>query len=630
MSQHLQLIAGSGKVPRDGQHGNVLSGPTCFAPPPGARPASVATVGVEPGSYLRRAILWRAFGAAEVEALDPVKCLAGAPAADALVLQHMAHPPGWTQLLAWIGRRHAIVDVDLAARMLAAEGCQARVSLVCGPASATLAVMCHQQDRLVYPEAPAVEIVAPPPVPTGMAPGDRLHMFCATPTDLGLRVLEDDASLAQCLERSGAVVWGRESRSRGAALIGGPTPGGGWVTIMDLNTVSREPDAAGSQTPAVQVFLSSLGQSPVTFGRFVVPHAHYPDFLDDLAAMAERHKPHASMETIGRSVEGREIKLFKIARRPNLPVILLSNVVHPYEWAPIYGVWRYLRYVLESLDGEGLIPDDLLASHQIWWVPSVCPDGFDNRLQQPSAINLNRNFPGGWEYAAEGQLHWGAYGSPHSIEAVNPISLRGPAPASQPETRAMMALMERRDGAVVTLADFHENVGTSNFLHQYEDEQGRIRHAPYQVELLEGICQAFGGRFFEHRDASFYRVEHRDEFAPGRVAAWLGYAVNKGAKGCVVEASGGDCTHYRTVRRTEYAAQMVEQVLAAERGRLFRNPWGADRNVRLNTRRHPAKAECLLYDASGRCVENTQVANPKSIERTVPAGGCLRLRYDEK
>ncbi len=52
-------------------------------------------------------------------------------------------------------------------------------------------------------------------------------------------------------------------------------------------------------------------------------------------------------------------------------------------------------------------------------------------------------------------------------QKIVPISLRGPAPASQPEIRALMGLLERSDGKVVTLCDFHENVGVPHFLHQH-------------------------------------------------------------------------------------------------------------------------------------------------------------------
>lgn len=627
MSQHSQLLAGSGFVPADGQTGDCLAGPALAAPPPLPPPQRVATLGVEPASYLRRAILWRAFGAADVLSLNPAGFLARPPSADAILVHDLPAFPAWDAFLDWVGPRTAIVDVQTAVHMAAASGFSLRVRMAAGSAENPLAVMCHAQDRAVYPLAPAVDITAPPPVATGFVEGDRVHLYGPSPRDSGIQVLVDDEALAAFAARFKASVWGRESRTRGAALLTCPTPAGGRVTLMDLHLVDRNPEPSGSETPALQILLSLLGRSPIQFGHFTVPPPRYADFIDTLRGLTARYPAFASMEQIGRSVDGRDLWLVKIARRPNLPAVLLSNAVHPYEWGPIFGVLRYVRFLLEKLETGGFEAEELLGDRQLWWVPSVCPDGYDDRRQQPSAINLNRNFPGGWEYAALGQVHWGNFGKPHAIEELTPISLRGPGPGSQPETRAMMSLFERQDGRIVTLADFHENTGHSNFLHQFEDEHGVIADADYHVELIEGIGQAFNDRFFEQRETGFMRMEHTRDFNPGRICAWLGYAVERGAKGCVVEACGGDATHYRTVRRTEYAAQMVEQVLALEAGRLYRNPWGEARTVTLTLKRHPGQVVCRIYNANGDRIEETREAGTGTLTRTVPPGGCLRVRY---
>jgi len=628
MSQHSQLAAGSGIVPADGQRGDALSGPVLFGPSSRPRPKHVATIGVEPASYLRRAILWRAFGVHAVKAIDPVGWLDHQPDAQAVILHHLADPPAWDQLLHWAGNRVVVVDVQIAATMAAAAGYDLRVKTAAGALEPALDVMCHAEDRKVYPLAPAVDICAEPPVSSGFTVGDRVHLYAPADIDPSVRVLVDSEALAGFAEKFNVSIWGRESRTRGAVLLTCPTPAGGSVSVMDLHTVDRTPEPSGSEVPAMQILLSLLNRSPVSFGRFVVPPTHYSEYIETLTELTRRHARFASMETIGRSVEGHDIFLLKIAREPGLPVVLLSNAVHPYEWGPIHGVLRYLRFLLERLAAGGFEGDELLGRHQIWWVPFVSPDGYANRQQPPTAINLNRNFPDAWKYAAPGQVNWGSFGAPHSVEEISPISLRGPAPGSQPESRAMMGLFDRDDGRIVSLADFHENTGSHNFLHQFEDENGVIADVEYLAELGEGIAQAFNDRFFEQRDQYFQHVAHATDFCPGRISSWMGYAVSHGAKSCVVEASGGDSTHYRTVRRTEYAAQVVEQVLAAELGRLYRNPWGEDREVTLHLHRRPEKIVCRIYDAEGQRVEETIEERVEKVTRTVPRGGCLRLRYE--
>ena len=627
MGQHSLLEAGSGIVPADGQIGNVLSKPVWFKPSSRPQVNRVVTIGTEPSSFLLRAILWRAFGIPEVMALDSVNFLDCQIDEQAIILQRTSNPPTWDRLLEWAGNRTVVVDIEIAAAMATTTGYNVQMQTIAGSAIPALAVMCHAQNRDVYPLAPAVEVCAAPPMPTGFTDGDRVHLYAPSETDPAIRVLADNKALSCFAKQYQFSIWGRETQTHGAALLSCPTPAGGLVSIMDLNTVDRTCEPSGSETPAVQILLSLLGRSPVSFGRFVVPHAHYSEFTETLAELTRQYSRFASMEKIGSSVEGRDMWMLKLARQPGLPVILLSSGIHPYEWGPVYGILRYLRFLLDRLEAGGFEVEELLSSHQIWWVPSACPDGFDNRQQQPSAINLNRNFPGGWEYAAPGQVHWGTYGRPHTIEQTCPISLRGPAPGSQPESQALMQLLEREKGRIVTLADFHENTSTQNFLHQFEDTNGFIADKEYHAELLEGIGQNFSNRFFEQRDQSFLSVNHSCDFHPGTVAGWLGYAVNHGIKGSVVEVSGGDCTHYRTVHRTEYAAQVTEQVLAAELGRLYRNPWGEDREITLNARRHPEQIVCRLYDAQGNMIEETTEEQSSKITRIVPSGGCLRLRY---
>lgn len=636
MSQHTQLAAGSGIVPADGQIGDPFSGPACFAPASGPRPRRVATVGVGPSSTLRRAILWRVFGPPDVQALAPDAWMDRSANAGAVILQNPAATPSWEGLLDWAGDRRIVVDVQAAAVMAAAAGFELSPELAAGETQPCLQVMCHQRNRSVFPDAPAIDIVADPPVSCGFAVGDRVHLFVPSEGMLGLRALRNDEALQRFAARFNATVWGRERRRGGVALLSCPTPGGGRVTVMDLQAVDRRPDEAGSETPAIQILLSLLGQSPVTFGRFVVPPAHYGEWLEALDGLAGRHPRFAALETIGRSVEGHDLRMLKIARRPGLPVVLFTNMMHPYEWAPMYGVLRYMRYLLECLETGAFEADELLDHHQVWWVPAICPDGFANRCQQPSAINLIHNFPDGWAQAAPGHPRWGAYGAPNTLQTASPISWPGPAPGSQPETRALMGLLDRADGRVATVADFHENVGHLNFLHQAENLEGHIADVDYHADLTDGIRRVFRGRFHEHREATertnafFHAVSHERTFAPGWESSWQLHAVARGAKAILVEAAGGDCTHYRTVRRTEHAAQTAEQILAAELGGLVRNPWGEDREVVWTSRRHPDNPVTVrLYDRAGNRIE-TQTETPVDgvVRRTIPAGGCLRFRID--
>jgi protein MpaA len=114
---------------------------------------------------------------------------------------------------------------------------------------------------------------------------------------------------------------------------------------------------------------------------------------------------------IGRSVEGRPIT---VTRRgtPGGTSVLAIGVIHGNEAAG--------TAVIDRLATEA-VPEGV----QLWLVRSMNPDGeARSDRQNANLVDLNRNFP----------ERWSALGVPGDWQ------YGGPAPASEPETRAMVAL----------------------------------------------------------------------------------------------------------------------------------------------------------------------------------------------
>ncbi len=373
-----------------------------------------------------------------------------------------------------------------------------------------------------------------------------------------------------------------------------------------------------------------LGVSEVAFGRFVTAYDTYEQYVQIVRDLASRYSKFASIERIGQSTHGRDMWMLKIATDPTLPVALNTVSIHPFEWAANYGLLRYARYLLESLANDGFAAKELLEGCQFWWVLSLCPDGFEVRGQQKNGINLVRNFPGVWEQCAPDILIPGLRGGiPKTAHGDTTLIARGPAPGSQPESQAFMQLLDRREVRFAALSDFHEAVTATSFLHQAERADGSIPHIPYHQELLEGVNASFNDRFRVQRNESFITLENLNHFVPNRVSGTMEYAARKGIPACVIEANGGDCTHYQTIRRIEYDAQIADQTLALQNGRLHRNRWATDQTVTLHLNRQPQTVECRLYDHTGQRVETTEEHHVTQIRREVPAGGCMRLRYPQ-
>ena len=117
---------------------------------------------------------------------------------------------------------------------------------------------------------------------------------------------------------------------------------------------------------------------------------------------------------IGRSVLGEP---FEVIRRgdPNGARVLVVGVIHGDESAGLA--------IIDELELAD-VPDGV----ELWLVPTMNPDGERAvRRHNANGVDLNRNFPHNWEPLAQpGDWQYG-----------------GPSAASEPETRALVALGER-------------------------------------------------------------------------------------------------------------------------------------------------------------------------------------------
>jgi len=177
---------------------------------------------------------------------------------------------------------------------------------------------------------------------------------------------------------------------------------------------------------------------------------------DELAALAQSHPGLVQYKVIGHSVEGREIVAVRVTRDApavpdgTRPAVLYASLQHAREWISGEVTRRLLRSLV---DGYGTDPDTtaLLGQTELWFVVVANPDGYqrtfgpdrlwrknaadnngDGHIDNADGVDPNRNFPGYWGYDPEGS-------SPEGKSQ----SYRGPAPASEPETRALTGLMGR-------------------------------------------------------------------------------------------------------------------------------------------------------------------------------------------
>jgi murein peptide amidase A len=121
-------------------------------------------------------------------------------------------------------------------------------------------------------------------------------------------------------------------------------------------------------------------------------------------------------EVVGRSVQGRPIVATRYGDATSDRTVLVVGVIHGDERAGLRIV-RALRRRAPTLEGA-----------QLWVIPTVNPDGLRAHTRKNAhGVDLNRNYPYRWRDDV-----------PHS-NGYYP----GPRPASEPETRAVIAFAEK-------------------------------------------------------------------------------------------------------------------------------------------------------------------------------------------
>jgi murein peptide amidase A len=138
------------------------------------------------------------------------------------------------------------------------------------------------------------------------------------------------------------------------------------------------------------------------------------------AAAEPAAKTATHRELLGKSVQKRAITAVQLGDPAGARVALVVGVIHGDERAGLR--------IIRAIKREASRRAPALSGTQLWAIATVNPDGLRAHTRKNShGVDLNRNFPYRWR----GHV-------PHS-SGYYP----GPRPASEPETRAVMAFIQR-------------------------------------------------------------------------------------------------------------------------------------------------------------------------------------------
>jgi carboxypeptidase T len=212
-----------------------------------------------------------------------------------------------------------------------------------------------------------------------------------------------------------------------------------------------------SQFPASEML-------PLDFPSQDAIYHNYAELTAELDALVAQYPQLLKKFSIGKSVQGRDIWAVRInphaknAQEPSgLPGILFLGGHHAREHLSIEVPLKLVRHLAESFTQDEVIRN-LLSGRDITIVPMVNPDGAEYDIESGSyrswrknrtenkgsscaGVDLNRNY---------GYL-WGTGGSSKSPCA---DTFMGPAAFSEPETKAVKALVESRPNTKILLT-FH-------------------------------------------------------------------------------------------------------------------------------------------------------------------------------
>jgi hypothetical protein len=192
---------------------------------------------------------------------------------------------------------------------------------------------------------------------------------------------------------------------------------------------------------------------PAVFRTYSGPGGLQAELQEDAA----RYPGIADVVTIGHSVRGVPIQALKVTKDAahradgRRPAVLYLGAQHAREWITPEMVRRLMNQVLTGY-GQDPTWTKLVNTTELWFLPVANPDGYDysftpghrewrknlrdndgdGQITDVDGVDLNRNFDEHWGYDNEGS-------SPDPSDD----TYRGPKAASEPETRALSALLDR-------------------------------------------------------------------------------------------------------------------------------------------------------------------------------------------
>ncbi|GAB4313269.1 MAG: hypothetical protein Kow00127_04180 [Bacteroidales bacterium] len=230
------------------------------------------------------------------------------------------------------------------------------------------------------------------------------------------------------------------------------------ILVDDVSSWYRERNEGKSFN--VADYFKGTTQWPVPENFQLGSMGGHATFDEAVAALDEMHTLYPDLisqkQSIGQSIEGREIWMVKISDHPGVqedePEVLYTAIHHAREPAGLMNLLYYMWYLLENYESDPLI-QQIVDTTQLYFVPVVNPDGYVyNQTTNPGGggmwrknrrnnsgtscmgVDINRNYGYMWGLDNNGS-------SPDPCDE----DYRGEAAFSEPETAAIRDFVEAHE-----------------------------------------------------------------------------------------------------------------------------------------------------------------------------------------
>lgn len=233
----------------------------------------------------------------------------------------------------------------------------------------------------------------------------------------------------------------------------------------------------------------------------------YGDITAEMRRAAAEHPDIAKVESIGRTVQGRDILALKVTRAAATtpdgarPATVYLGAQHAREWITVEMVRRLMHRFVTG-HGSDAATTALVDGTEIWFLPVANPDGYEHTFSgEPGArlwrknlrdnngdgvlgtgdgVDLNRNFGYRWGWDDEGS-------SPDPAAE----TYRGPGPDSEPETVALSAFQRRVKPR--QSVNFHSSAETLMYGVGWQSTTGAPDDVMYRALTGDGSASAVPG-----------------------------------------------------------------------------------------------------------------------------------------